>query len=292
MKKIGIIGLGMLGSAVASHLADSGFDVTAYNRTKEKTMQLKEKGVKMASSPKEVATNSELVITIVRDADAVKKISFGDDGIVEGNHDKLIVADMSTIDPSESRNISKKFQEHGINKLDIPVMGGPNVAITGNLVMMVSGDKESFGKCEKVFEKIAKKVFFLGESGIAHTVKLAMNLQITMLALALSEGIVLVKKVGADPEIFLEILNSTYFKTGMSENKAYKMIDGKYDVTFTLANLKKDISTMTDAARSLGVELPMIIKAEEIYENAIKAGFGDMDYTGIIEYIRKINKMA
>jgi len=292
MKKIGIIGLGMLGSAIASHLVDSGFIVTAYNRTKEKTFQLKEKGVKIVSSPKEVTENSELVIIIVRDADAVKNVSFESNGIVYGNHDKLIVADMSTIDPSESKNISRRFQEYNINKLDIPVMGGPNVAITGNLVMMASGNKESFDKCKKVFEKIANKVFFLGESGIAHTIKLAMNLQITMLALALSEGITLVKKANADPKIFLEILNSTYFKTGMSENKAYKMIDGKYDVTFTLANLKKDISTMTDAAKSLDIELPMIKKAEEIYENAVKAGFGDMDYTSIIEYIKKINKIG
>jgi len=291
MKKIGIIGLGMLGSAVALHLVDSGFSVTAYNRTKEKTFQLREKGAMIVSSPKEVADNSELVIIAVKDADAVKKISFERDGIVEGNHDKLIVADMSTIDPSESKNISKKFQEYNIDKLDIPVMGGPNVAITGNLVMMVSGNKKSFDECKNVFEKIANKVFFLGAVGVAHTIKLAMNLQITMLALALSEGIILVKKANIDPKIFLEILNSTYFKTGMSENKAYKMIDGKYDATFTLANLKKDISTMTEAAKSLGVELPMIKKAEEIYENAIKIGFGDMDYTSIIEYIKKINKM-
>ena len=104
-------------------------------------------------------------------------------------------------------------------------MGGPNVAITGNLVMMASGNKESFDYCKNVFEKIANKVFFLGDSGVAHSVKLAMNLQITMLALALSEGITLVKKANVDPKIFLEILNSTYFKTGMSEKKAYKMVD-------------------------------------------------------------------
>ncbi|MFQ5475551.1 MAG: NAD(P)-dependent oxidoreductase [Nitrosopumilus sp.] len=291
MIKVGVIGLGMLGNAVALHLLDSGFDVTVYNRTKEKITQAKEKGAKIAMSPKEVAENSELIITVVKDANAVKDVSFEKDGIIEGKHEKLIVADMSTIDPSESKIISKKFQEHNINKLDIPVMGGPNVAITGNLVMMASGDRESFDHCKNVFEKIANRMFFLGESGVAHSIKLAMNLQITMLALALSEGITLVKKAGVDPKIFLEILNSTYFKTGMSEKKAFKMIDRKYDVTFTLANLKKDISTMTNAAKSLGIDLPMINKAEEVYENAIKEGFGEMDYTGIIEYIKKINEL-
>jgi len=291
MKKIGIIGLGMLGNAVALHLLDSGFEVTVYNRTKEKTTQTKENGAKVATSPKEIAENSELVITVVKDANAVKEISFEKDGIIEGKHDKLIVADMSTIDPIESKNISKKFQEYNIHKLDIPVMGGPNVAITGDLVMMVSGNKESFDHCKNVLEKIANKVFFLGESGVAHTIKLAMNLQITMLALALSEGITLVKKANVDPKIFLEILNSTYFKTGMSEKKAYKMIEGKYDATFTLANLKKDINTITSAAKSLGIELPMIKKAEEVYENAFKEGFGEIDYTGIIEFIKKNSEL-
>ncbi len=291
MKKVGIIGLGMLGNAVALHLLDSGFEVTVYNRTKEKTTQAKENGAKVATSPKEIAENSELVITVVKDASAVKEISFEKDGIIEGKHEKLIVADMSTIDPIESKNISKKFQEYNIHKLDIPVMGGPNVAITGDLVMMVSGNKESFDHCKNVLEKIANKVFFLGESGVAHTVKLAMNLQITMLALALSEGITFVKKANVDPKIFLKILNSTYFKTRMSEKKAYKMLEGKYDATFTLANLKKDINAMTSAAKSLGIELPMIKKAEEVYENAVKEGFGEIDYTGIIEYIKKINAL-
>jgi 3-hydroxyisobutyrate dehydrogenase len=290
LKKIGIIGTGMLGNAVALHLLDSNFKVTAYNRTKDKTLQLKEKGATIVESPKEVAENSELIIIVVKDANAVKEISFEKNGIIEGNHENLIVADMSTIDPTESKNISNKFQNFNISKLDIPVMGGPNVAITGDLVMMVSGDKGNFVKCEQVFNTIANKVFFLGASGVAHSVKLAMNLQITMLALALSEGITLVKNSDVDPKIFLEVLNSTYFKTGMSEKKAYKMIEGKYNTTFTLDNLKKDITTMTNAAKSLGINLPMITKAEEVYENAIKEGFGDIDYTGIIEYLKKINE--
>jgi 3-hydroxyisobutyrate dehydrogenase len=171
-------------------------------------------------------------------------------------------------------------------------MGGPNVAINGELVMMVSGKKDNFDHCRKIFEKIANKVFFLGEQGVANSIKLAMNLQITMLALALSEGIIFVKKANVDPKIFLEVLNSTYFKTGMSEKKAFKMIDGNYDATFTLANLKKDITTITNASKELEIKLPMITKAEEIYENAIKEGLGDRDYTEIIEYIKKINKSS
>jgi len=287
--KIGIIGIGMLGEAVALNLLNLGHDVVVYNRTKEKTIKVKEKGAKVSDSPKIVADNSELILIIVKDAIAVREISFGEEGIIKSKNKKLVVADMSTIDSIESKKIAEEFQQNNIEKLEIPVMGGPNVAIMGKLVMMASGSKTIFDKYKIIFEKVANKVFFLGEQGVANSIKLAMNLQITMLALSLSEGITLVKKLNVNPKIFLEVLNSTYFKTGMSENKAFKMIDGNYDATFTLANLKKDITTMTNAAKDAKIELPMISKAEEIYKNAISEGLGDLDYTGIIEYIKKIN---
>lgn len=289
MTKIGIIGTGMLGNAVGLNLLKSGFDLTVYNRTREKTIELKNNGAKVADSPKNVAENSELIIIVVKDADVVKEVSFGKNGIIEGKHEGMTVADMSTINPVESKNISKKFLEHKIIKLDTPVMGGPNVAITGELVLMVSGDKRTFDRFKNVFEKIANKVFFLEGVGTAHLVKLAMNLQITMLALALSEGITLVRSANVEPKIFLDILNSTYFKTGMSEKKAYKMVQDEFTPTFTLANLKKDIDTIRETAESFGINLPMIKKAEEIYKEAIEKGFGDMDYTGILAYIKEIN---
>ena len=287
--KLGIIGIGMLGEAVAENLLNLGYDISVYNRTKEKARGVEIKGATVMSSPTAVAENAELVIIIVKDAVAVREVSFGKNGIIESTNKKLIVADMSTIDSVESKNIANEFQRNKIQKLEIPVMGGPNVAITGKLVMMASGPKTSFDYCKEIFDKIANKVFFLGEQGTANSIKLAMNLQITMLALSLSEGITLVEKSKVDPKIFLKVLNSTYFKTGMSENKAFKMINGDYDATFTMANLKKDITTMTNTAKELGIKLPMISKAEEIYENAINEGLGNLDYTRIIEYIKKIN---
>lgn len=290
MNKIGIIGTGMLGSAVGLHLLEKGFPLTVYNRTKEKTDQLEKKGARVVSSPKDVALESNLVFTVVKDANAVNNISFETNGIVFGKHNGLVVCDMSTINPLESKIISKKFFESGISMLDTPVMGGPNVAISGNLVMMAAGEKKTFEHCKEVFNVIANKVFYLGENGTAHAVKLAMNLQITMLALALSEGITLVRGANIDPKIFLEILNSTYFKTGMSENKAFKMIQDKFDPTFTLDNLTKDISTIEKTSKSFGLNLPMAQKAKEIYENASKEGFGNLDYTGILAYIKEINE--
>jgi len=282
----------MLGNAVGLHLLESGHELVVYNRTKEKTSELKNHGAKVVDFPKDVASSSELVIICVKDAAAVKEVSFGHDGIVQWNHGNLVVADMSTINPNETKQISKQLKESGITLLEIPVMGGPNVAIRGELVLMASGDEEVFNKHKKVFETIAKQIFFLGQSGVAHSVKLAMNIQIAMLALAISEGITLARASSIDPETFLKILNSTYFKTGMSENKAYKMISDKFEPTFTLNNLKKDLNTINEAAKSFGVTLPMSTRAEEIYQKAIENGFGDLDYTGILAYLKQATKSA
>ena len=185
---------------------------------------------------------------------------------------------------------SKKLHNEGIKSLEIPVMGGPNVAIDGKLVLMVSGDEEVFEEYREVFDTIASKTFFLGESGSAHSIKLAMNLQISLLALSLAEGITLTRKAGFDPEKFLEILNSTYFSTGMSQKKAYKMIRDEYQPTFTLKNLKKDLDAITAAAKDFGATLPIAERANEIYKDAENAGFGDIDYTGILEYIKKLSR--
>ena len=287
MVRIGLIGTGMLGEAVGLHLIKSGYRLTAYNRTKSKTENLKEKNGVIVDSPKRVAESSDLIITCVKDADVVKDILFRQDGVIAGKHDDMTIADMSTINPIDAKEISKKIHEQGIKSLEIPVMGGPNVAIDGKLVLMASGDKAIYEKYIKVFETIATETFFLGESGSAHGIKLAMNLQISLLALSLSEGIILTKKAGFDPEKFLEILNSTYFSTGMSQKKAYKMIKDEYQPTFTLKNMKKDLDIITQAAQDFGAVLPMAERANKIYSEALEAGLGEIDYTGILAYIKK-----
>ena len=290
MAKIGLVGIGILGEAVGLHLLESGHSITAYNRTKSKTSNLEKNGAIIVGTPKNVAESSELVITCVKDADAVEQILFSQDGIVAGKHDGLAVAEMSTINPSSAIQNSKRLGEEGINSLEIPVMGGPNVAIHGQLVLMASGDRDVFDKYKEVFDTIANKTFFLGKSGSAHSIKIAMNLQISLLALALSEGITLTRKAGFDPEKFLEILNSTYFKTGMSENKAHKMIKDEFEPTFTLKNLKKDLDIITETAKEFGAVLPMAERANEIYAEAVKAGFGEIDYTGILAHIKKLSE--
>ncbi len=285
--RIGIVGTGLLGNAVGLNILKRGYNLTVYNRTKNKTKQLQENGAVIVDSPKDVAGNSDIVFTIVKNADAVRKVAFGDSCIACGKHDGLVVADMSTINPIASKEIAMEFAKHNISFLDTPVMGGPNVAITGELVMMVGGDRQVFEKHREIFDAIANKVFYLGTNGTAHSVKLAMNLQIAMLALALSEGIMLARGAKIEPETFLQILNSTYFKTGMSENKAYKMIKGDFVPTFTLTNLKKDLDTINEAAKAFGLSLPMAKMANSVYRDAEEGGFGELDYTAILDYLKK-----
>jgi 3-hydroxyisobutyrate dehydrogenase len=287
--RVGLIGTGLMGKAIATRLLKSGYKVTVYNRTKEKVESLKALGAVIADTPMQVAKNSDLVMTVVKDAAAVEQVAFGEKGIVHGKHDGLALADVSTINPVSSRAIAKRLKENGITMLDTPVMGGPRLAEQGTLVLMIGGSKETYEKYKKVFDTVGNKSFYLGENGSAHAMKLALNLQIAMNALALSEGITLSKGAGLNPELFLQILNSTYFKTGMSENKGPKMIKDDFEATFALQMMMKDLSTINEAARAFNVTLPMVSLAEQLYRAAANSNFGDLDYTGILAFLQKIN---
>lgn len=289
MNKVGIIGTGILGSAVAKRLLNSGYKIAIYNRTIKKAEPLAALGATVYHTPKEVAKSSELVITILKDANAVKEVSFGKDGIMEGYHDGLTVADMSTISPQDSISIAKRFQENKIEMLEIPVMGGPPVAETGQLLMMIAGKKEIYEKYKKIFDCIADKSFYLGTNDTALTIKLAMNLQISMTALALSEGITFTKGAGLDPQLFMHILNSSDYKTRQSEKKGPKMIKGEFDATFTIQNMQKDLDTINAAAKAFNLSLPMASLAQKLYQDATSE-FAQLDYTGILAYIEKAAK--
>ncbi len=291
MTKIGIIGTGLLGRAVAVRLLNTGHEVIVYNRTIKKAESLREFGAEVASSPKDVAKACDLVITIVKNDKAVEEVAFGKDGIVEGRHDGLVVAEMSTINPISSRKIAQKFLENGIIMIDTPVMGGPNLVEKGEVVLMIGGDKKVYEKYKIVFDFIGNKHFHLGDSGSGHSMKLVMNIQIAILALGLSEGITLARAVSLNPETFLEILNSTYFKTGMSVNKGPKMIKGNFEPTFSLKMMKKDLDTINETAKQLGISLPVSSLANRIYQDAESSGFADIDYTGILAFIDKISRL-
>lgn len=287
---VGIIGTGLLGSSIAKRLASSGHEIFAHNRTRQKAEELKNFGIKVVDSPKELANKCELVITILKDASVIEQMAFGNNGIIYGKHDGLIVADMSTINPISSRNIAKKFADEEISMIDTPVMGGPSLAEKGQMIVMVGGKKEIYEKCKTVFDSIGEKTFLLGENGSGHAMKIVMNSQIAILALALSEGIILAKKSGLEPIKFLEVLNSTYFKTGMSVNKGPKMVNGNFEPSFFLKMMQKDLDEIEYTANQVGANMPISKLANAIYQNAVKEGLGEIDYTGILSHLEKLNK--
>jgi len=172
--------------------------------------------------------------------------------------------------------------------IDTPVMGGPSLAEKGEMIVMVGGKKEIYEKCKIVFDSIGEKTFLLGENGSGHAMKLAMNAQIAILAISLSEGIILAKKSGLDPNTFLDVLNSTYFKTGMSVNKGPKMVKGDFEPSFFLKMMQKDLDEIEYTAGKVKASMPMSKLANKIYQKAIKEGLGDMDYTGILSHLENL----
>lgn len=286
--KIGVAGLGLMGSGIAKRLINNGHKVSVYNRTRSKSHHFSNEAT-IASSPKELGRACDLVITIVTNFDAVKTVLFGREGVVESENNNLIVADVSTISPAQSEHCAQRLRSAGIEMLGVPVMGGPAAAETGNLVPIVSGSKQAFEKVRQVIEELGT-TFYVGEAdGSANNIKLALNLNIALIACALSEGMTLVKRAGIDPSIFVKILNSTYFKTGLSEIKAPKMIKKEFSPSFHLKNMLKDLELATTTAQLNGLTLPQTALAEQMFRAANNIGFSDQDYTAIYAFLAKIN---
>lgn len=286
--KVSIAGLGLMGSGITKRLIDSGHIVSIYNRTRSKAEQFSNKAT-VALSPRELAEGCDLLITVVTDFDAVKDILFGTRGVIESGNHNLVVADTSTISPSQSEYCAQRLRSAGIEMLGIPVMGGPAAAEAGELIPIVSGNRQAFEKVRQVIEKLGR-IFYVGEKdGSANTIKLALNLNIALIASGLSEGITLVRRAGIDPSIFIEILNSTYFKTGLSEKKGPKMVKSDFSPTFHLKNMLKDLELATSTAQGTGITLPQTALAQQIFRAANNMGFSDQDYTSICAFLAKIN---
>ena len=286
--KVSIAGLGLMGSGITKRLIYSGHMVSIYNRTRSKAEQFSNKAT-VALSPRELAEGCDLLITVVTDFDAVKDILFGTKGVIESGNHNLVVADASTISPSQSEHCAQHLRSAGIEMLGIPVMGGPAAAEAGELIPIVSGNRQAFEKVRQVIEKLGR-IFYVGEKdGSANTIKLALNLNIALIASGLSEGITLVRRAGIDPSIFIEILNSTYFKTGLSEKKGPKMVKSDFSPTFHLKNMLKDLELATSTAQGTGVTLPQTALAQQIFRAANNMGFSDQDYTSICAFLAKIN---
>lgn len=288
--KVGVAGLGLMGSGIAERLIGAGHDVWVYNRDRSKAKRFS-KGARIAKSPAELAQNCGLVITVVTNFDAVRDVLFGKAGIAESKG-RPIVADASTISPMQSEQCAQELRRRGIEMLGMPVMGGPAAAKAGELVPMVAGSKKAFAKARPVLEKMGKQVFYISEKdGAANAVKLALNLNIALIATAVSEGITLARGAGIDPSVFVNILNSTYFKTGLSEKKGPMMVKGDFTPSFHLKNMLKDLELTSATAQACGITLPTTALVQQVFRAASNSGYSEQDYTAICAFLAKINGM-
>ncbi|MEM3160935.1 MAG: NAD(P)-dependent oxidoreductase [Nitrososphaera sp.] len=289
--KVGVVGLGLMGSGMARRLAGAGYELAVYNRSRQRAEPFSTIA-RIAASPRELAGWCDVVITVVTDFEAAKQVLLGPDGVAESKN-RPIVADASTIAPAQSEYLAQELKKRGIEMLGMPVMGGPSAAEAGELTPMVAGGKGAFEKARAVIESLGKNVFYIGEkAGSANAVKLALNLNIALIATAVSEGITLARGSGIDPAVFVKILNSTYFKTGLSEKKGPKMVEGEFAPSFHLKNMLKDLKLATATAQATGVAIPATSTVQQMFRAASNSGFSDQDYTAICAFLAKINGMA
>jgi 3-hydroxyisobutyrate dehydrogenase len=290
--KIGIIGLGLMGSNLSLRLIRKGFQVNVNNRDISKAIAMGKKGAKVFKTPKEVADFSDFIITCVTNFEAVNKIFFSKNGVIETLNKNVIVSDFSTISPKESDYCYQEFKKQNISMMSIPVMGGPNAALSGTLIPIVAGEKSAFKKIKYILEEIGNPVFYIGNNaGSSTALKLALNLNIAIIAMALSEGLLLSERYDIDSNLYLKILNTTNIKTAMSENKGPKMVKDDYNPSFYLKNMNKDLSLIMEAAKERELSLPITSLVFQLYNYAVKSTYADLDYTVIYKFLRKLHSI-
>jgi 3-hydroxyisobutyrate dehydrogenase len=290
---IGIIGTGLMGSAIAHRLIERGFKVFLYNRTNARSDTLVKKGAIRMGYPSDLGRKCNFVIISVTDGQVVKEMLFGDNGLVNSNNKRLIVVDTSTILPDDSIYCASLMKKKGYAILQAPIMGGPDATRKGDVITIVSGNKKIVEKSRRILTSYSKKLFNLGnKDGAANFIKLGLNLNIALIAISLAESIVFVKKSKIDPAKFLEILNSTYFKTGLSEIKGPKMIKNNFEPKFFLKNMLKDVQLLNESAKHNGTSLSFASLAEQYFRIASNRGYSELDYTAILKLFGEFNNLV
>ena len=273
-RKIGFIGLGLMGRPMALNLVKAGHRLTVWNRTPERAQELVTAGAVLAKSPREVAAASDVLMTIVSDPPALESVLWGhegqNDGALGGLKSGSIYIDSSTVSPSLVKKISAACKERGVRFLDAPVTGGDWGAREGNLVFMIGGDAETLKEVEPVLGVMGKKWFHLGPNGAGQTIKLAMNAILALQVGAMAEALALVTKAGLSGEQLVEVMQASMARSGVLDVKSPLMLKGEYKPSFPLRLMHKDLGLALDLANQLGVALPTTAAAREVY-NAVRA---------------------
>jgi 2-hydroxy-3-oxopropionate reductase len=287
-KRIGFVGLGLMGKPMAMNLLKAGYPVTVWNKTRRKMKEPADKGAERAKSPKEVAENSDVIVTMVSDPAALKEVVLGKEGIIRGVKKGSVLIDMSTIAPSVIRSIAGKLEKKGVEMLDAPVSGSVPAAEAGTLCIMAGGKKEVYNRQLRILRVMGKKVFYIGKAGMGSYMKLVVNLIAAIINQAMAEGLVFGTKAGISPDLLLEVLGAGAGKAALIEAKGPAILKRNFKTNFALKHMVKDLGLILSAGEELRVPLPLTGRAKEIYGNAMKKGLGEKDFCAVINYIEEM----
>ncbi|WP_033790371.1 NAD(P)-dependent oxidoreductase [Helicobacter pylori] len=281
--KIGWIGLGAMGTPMATRLCDAGLKVSVYNRTESKATPLKEKGVMVYTSPIDLAAKVDLVFTMLSDKaaiDAVLAPEFWE------QMSKKIVVNMSTIAPLESLSLEKTAQKHQATYLEAPVSGSVGAAQTGALLVLAAGEEEVVSKLKPVLAHLGSQTFYLGKVGQGARAKLSINSLLAQMGVAYSEALLLAKHLGVDLEQFLQVISQSGMNSPLFQAKKGMWLQDNYPTAFSLKLMLKDIRLAKNEAGE-AIKLPFLFQVQELYSQAEKSGLGEMDMAAVYHYLEK-----
>ncbi|WP_172207787.1 NAD(P)-dependent oxidoreductase [Lactococcus hodotermopsidis] len=283
MKKIGFIGLGVMGQAIAANLQVDGYDLTVFNRTASKADDLVENGANYAPTPRQVAEVSDLVITMVGYPTDVEEVYFdAENGIFSGISAGKIVVDMTTSTPTLAKKIAEKSAELGVLTLDAPVSGGDIGAKNRTLTVMAGGDKLAFEQVSEIFSKIAKKAQYFGAAGSGQHVKMANQIGIAGTMTALSELLVYAKAAGLELDAVIDTLSAGGANTWSLVNYGPRILKADYSPGFFVKHFIKDLKIALDESAKMSLELPATQLALDLYEKVANQGYHDAGTQALI----------
>ena len=282
---VGFIGLGIMGKPMAKNLIEAGHELVVFNRTQSKAEELAGDGATVAGSPREVAEQSDVIITMLPDSPQVEEVLVGEDGVLEGIKEGALVVDTSTISPVVTEELAAKVKEKGASMLDAPVSGGDVGAIEGTLSIMVGGSEEDFERARPLFEAMGKTVTHVGETGAGQVAKAANQIVVALTIEAVSEALVLGSKGGVAPEKILDVLGGGLAGNKVMEVKREKMLTHSFDPGFRIELHHKDLGIALAAGREYGVTLPVTAVVDQMLQELKMRGRGDRDHSALLTLI-------
>ncbi len=287
-QKIGWIGLGKMGVPMSKNLIKKGYPVTVYNRTKEKTKELVAEGAKVADSPKELASVSDVVISMISDDPALEEVSIGKNGAFEGAKPGMIFIDMSTVSPVSSGKVAEVAEKKGIKYLRAPVSGSTALAAAGTLTIFASGPKDAYDKCVEIFSAMGQKIFHVGTGDEARYLKLLLNMMVGTTSAMIAEALTFGKRGGMDWEQMIDIIGASVVASPLVNYKAQMLKSRNFTAMFTIDQMAKDFDIALDTGRSANVPMPMTAMVRQFYEALRAKGKGDIDFFALVTLMEEL----